>query len=232
MTDEKKTLGDRLREARQFAGLSQQVVADRLNISVQSVSQWETGRTRPAMDRMMLLSELYAVDYEWLVNGGAEKRVPKGREFDIEPYRRRVAKMIDWLELKSFGQWGRETPTSEIDDTTVLAQRDGIGDLFALSVADKSNSPDYIIGDLVIGDTGITAEPGDMVFFRGLDHPLPRLRQLRMLRRSKEGDLLADLVPCNPDFLTETISLDDSYDRIIGVLVEHRRFRGGQTNIK
>lgn len=58
------SLGEKLLELRKKAGLSQEEVADKLNVSRQTVSKWETGRTVPELIKGKLLSELYHVSYE------------------------------------------------------------------------------------------------------------------------------------------------------------------------
>lgn len=65
-----------LREQR---GLTQKEVADELGITRQAVSQWEAGRTFPAMEKQIALSQLYGVTLEALYQDGVE------REQEVEP---------------------------------------------------------------------------------------------------------------------------------------------------
>jgi len=43
------TLGGRIREAREACGLTQLAVAYQLGVTPQTVANWETGRTSPAL---------------------------------------------------------------------------------------------------------------------------------------------------------------------------------------
>lgn len=52
-------LNTNLREVRTKKGLSQNDVAERLGITRQAVSRWETGHTTPDPDNLALLSQLY-----------------------------------------------------------------------------------------------------------------------------------------------------------------------------
>ena len=45
--------GDELREARRNAGLTQSELADRIDVSQGTISQWETGRETPGTDRIV-----------------------------------------------------------------------------------------------------------------------------------------------------------------------------------
>lgn len=63
------SLGDKLLDLRKKAGLSQEDVADKLGVSRQTVSKWETNQTIPELIKVKLLSQLYNVSYDYLING-------------------------------------------------------------------------------------------------------------------------------------------------------------------
>ncbi|MBI4321869.1 MAG: helix-turn-helix transcriptional regulator [Chloroflexi bacterium] len=62
-----QTTGQRLKEARDQAGLTQEGVADRLGVTWQTVWYWEAGRSRPSTDRLVALARLYGVTMDWLL---------------------------------------------------------------------------------------------------------------------------------------------------------------------
>lgn len=70
-------LSENLKRARETSGLSQQEVADSLNISRQSVSKWETGRACPDINNLVVLSELYHITLDDLVKGTQESEEEK-----------------------------------------------------------------------------------------------------------------------------------------------------------
>ena len=77
-------LTERLVEARKARGLSQAEAAERLNVSRQAISRWETGVGTPSLDSLIQMSQLYEVSLNELVYG-AEKAQP--REETLEPER-------------------------------------------------------------------------------------------------------------------------------------------------
>ena len=61
-------LKENLAELRSRSGLSQQDVAEALDVSRQAVSRWETGAAVPGRDSLLALSRLFGVSVEELVS--------------------------------------------------------------------------------------------------------------------------------------------------------------------
>lgn len=62
-------LGDKLISLRKKSGLSQEEVAEKLGVSRQTISKWETNQTAPELIKAKLLSQLYNVSYDYLISG-------------------------------------------------------------------------------------------------------------------------------------------------------------------
>lgn len=68
------TLPERLVKLRKLAGLSQEEVADKLEVTRQTVSKWETGQSSPDLDKVLPLCSLYNVTPDELLHdGGTEE---------------------------------------------------------------------------------------------------------------------------------------------------------------
>ena len=63
------TLGENLRALRQNNAMTQQQAADRLGVTRQAVSGYESNRTRPDIDMLRAMAELYGTDLEGVVYG-------------------------------------------------------------------------------------------------------------------------------------------------------------------
>ena len=76
------TLAERILELRTRQKLSQGDLAERLEVSRQSVSKWETGQSVPELDKLIKLADLFGVSVDQLVREGdtpgAATDAPKG----------------------------------------------------------------------------------------------------------------------------------------------------------
>ena len=63
------TLGERLMNLRKEKHLSQEEVADRLNVTRQTVSKWELDQSTPDFDKIVPLCKLYEISSEELITG-------------------------------------------------------------------------------------------------------------------------------------------------------------------
>ena len=68
------SLGERLYELRKKKGLSQEEVAEKLNVTRQSVSKWETDESKPDFDKIVPICELYEISTNELLNGTKEEK--------------------------------------------------------------------------------------------------------------------------------------------------------------
>lgn len=73
-------VAERLAALRKRAGLSQGDVAERLNVSRQAVSRWETGFTVPSTDNLSRLGRLYGVTLDELLSYSAALPTEKPQE--------------------------------------------------------------------------------------------------------------------------------------------------------
>ena len=65
----RRSLGEALKAHRQQSGMTQEYVAEALNVSRQAVSKWETGAAEPATSNLLALAKLYGVDPGDLLKG-------------------------------------------------------------------------------------------------------------------------------------------------------------------
>ena len=62
-------IGEQLRDARQKHQLSQEQIAEMLEVSRQTISNWETSRSYPDIERVIRLAEIYHLSLDELLRG-------------------------------------------------------------------------------------------------------------------------------------------------------------------
>ena len=63
------TLADRIQQLRKQRGISQEELADRVGVSRQAVSKWESEQSVPDMDKIILISDYFEVTTDYLLKG-------------------------------------------------------------------------------------------------------------------------------------------------------------------
>ena len=60
-------LADKIIEERKKLGLSQEELAEKLSVSRQAVSKWESAQSIPDLQKIILMSELFSVSTDYLL---------------------------------------------------------------------------------------------------------------------------------------------------------------------
>ena len=66
-------LADKIIELRKKNGLSQEELAEKLNVSRQSISKWEGAQSIPDMNKILKLSDLFSVSTDYLLKDEIEE---------------------------------------------------------------------------------------------------------------------------------------------------------------
>lgn len=70
------TLAEKILSLRTERGMSQDDLAEKLEVSRQSVSKWETGQSTPDLDKIIRLADLFGVSVDELVRDGERPQSP------------------------------------------------------------------------------------------------------------------------------------------------------------
>ena len=70
------SLAEKMIELRKQNGLSQQDLADRLGVSRQAISRWETGAVQPLADSVKSLAQVFQVSTDYLLNDDLDTPTP------------------------------------------------------------------------------------------------------------------------------------------------------------
>ena len=84
-------LSDKIWVCRKKAGLSQEALAEKIGVSRQAISKWETGEAAPEITKLPLLARTFSVTADWLLDDEAgfdeetkEEEAPAGHPYAEE----------------------------------------------------------------------------------------------------------------------------------------------------
>lgn len=63
-------IGTKLNQLRKLSGMTQEQFAEKLNVSRQTISKWETGNTSPDLDSIVRICKIFHVSSDDLLMGG------------------------------------------------------------------------------------------------------------------------------------------------------------------
>lgn len=91
------TFGEKLQALRAREGLSQDALAELMNVSRQAVSRWERDETMPETEKVIRLSDHFHVTTDYLLKEGTENRSQEAQTTQTSP---------DWKNfLRGVGLW-------------------------------------------------------------------------------------------------------------------------------
>lgn len=90
-------LSGKILYCRKKAGLSQEALAEKLGVSRQAVSKWETGDAVPELSKLVLLAKAFDVTTDWLLSE-SEPEPEESPEPEIPPVPETPAQSGNWVE--------------------------------------------------------------------------------------------------------------------------------------
>ena len=92
-------LSDNIRCRRTELKLSQEAVAERLGVSRQAVSKWETGQSEPSAEKLMELATLFEISLAELIDPQGVKQVQNEAEKRVHHTKMRVGRSAGYILL-------------------------------------------------------------------------------------------------------------------------------------
>ncbi|WP_455191827.1 helix-turn-helix domain-containing protein [Gemmiger sp.] len=99
------TFSDKLIALRRKAGWSQEELAERLNVSRQSVSKWESAQSMPDIDKIVQLSSLFSVTTDYLLKDGRDDPQPAAAATPSPLPRIKALTAAYWLVVVAIFLW-------------------------------------------------------------------------------------------------------------------------------
>ena len=85
------TMNEKIQHQRKKQGWTQEELAEKVGVSCQALSKWESGAAKPDVDNLVRLSALFGVTTDYLLKDDAEEQAPASAE---KPRRREHAWML------------------------------------------------------------------------------------------------------------------------------------------
>ena len=85
-------LSEKLYKLRKNSGLSQEQLAEKLNVSRQAISKWESGTAVPESEKLVTISNYYGVSVDYLLKDQEEK--VSGTDSSVEEKPKMIAGII------------------------------------------------------------------------------------------------------------------------------------------
>ena len=92
------TIGQRISELRKNSGYSQEFVAEKLDVSRQAVSKWETDVSAPDTYNLIALSQLFGVTVEFIATGKKEDS-PASKTLDTSRKGVKITRIVGLILL-------------------------------------------------------------------------------------------------------------------------------------
>jgi len=73
-------IADRIQSLRKMRGISQEELADRIGVSRQAVSKWESEQSIPEIDKIIIMSDFFEVTTDYILKGIEIKEQVKEKE--------------------------------------------------------------------------------------------------------------------------------------------------------
>lgn len=95
-------LADKIINLRKKAGWSQEELAEKMDVSRQSISKWESARSIPDLNKILMLSNIFGVTTDYLVKDDLEETNEVVEDTDTGLKRLSLEEATDYLEKKVF----------------------------------------------------------------------------------------------------------------------------------
>lgn len=154
-------IADRIQYLRKTRGISQEELADKLGVSRQAVSKWESEQSIPDLERVIMMSDFFSVTTDYILKG-IENQNPK------EYKEKELASLILFIASTAFvvigllvciGEWN-EKQTMEVVFGSMIIQVLGIVAYF-IGRALSARKPSFYV--IWLNEIGVAFMPASML---------------------------------------------------------------------
>ena len=172
-------MADRIQYLRKAKGLSQEDLADRVGVSRQAVSKWESEQSTPDLEKIIILSDIFGVTTDYILKGiePTGKDADNSKEFAGKvPYIASTAFVFIGL-FCAFGGW-YEKQTMDMVWGSMIIQAVGIAGYFIGRLLSTEKAPFFVdwlnlVGVAFMPFSMVTGLISIFVFSNGWIAPYP-----------------------------------------------------------
>lgn len=145
-------IADRIQSLRKNKGISQEELAEKVGVSRQAVSKWESEQSVPDLDRVIIMSEYFGVTTDYILKGIEPQKQSDNKNFNTGQilYIASTAFLAIGL-FAAFGSWYTEQSAEGIWGSMII-QVVGVAAYFIAKLISQSKTP-FIINwlNIIIG---------------------------------------------------------------------------------
>lgn len=138
-------MADRIQYLRKAKGLSQEELADRVGVSRQAVSKWESGQSTPDLEKIIILSDIFGVTTDYILKGiePTGKDADNSKEFAGKVLYIASTAFVFIGLFCAFGGW-YEKQTMNVVAGSMIIQAVGIAGYFIGRLFSTEKAPFYV----------------------------------------------------------------------------------------
>lgn len=227
------SFGERVRLARKRKKMTLKQLADAVGVSPQAVSAWEKMDNVTSISRLNVVANALGVDWGWLLGDEADRDGATSSEVKPSPFAQQYGEYTPVINLKDAAFFSAfSIQSSRVPEARgyVLPTHELIGPTFAIELDDDSMEPLFSEGDVVIFNSTLDVTNTDYVIgmlLKQWDKPLFRKYSFN---DQEDKDPMITLTALNESYPAVRFGFTEGCDGpgfILGIMVEHRKFRPG-----
>ena len=150
-------MADRIQYLRKSKGISQEELADKVGVSRQAVSKWESEQSMPDLEKIIIMSDYFGVTTDYILKGiePVVDKEQKGKEIASKVLASKVlyiasTALIAIGLLCAIGEWSEKRTMTAIYGSMVI-QAVGVFEYFLAGILSKEKAPFYVNWINIVG---------------------------------------------------------------------------------
>lgn len=138
-------MADRIQYLRKTKGISQEALADKVGVSRQAVSKWESEQSVPDLEKVIIMSDLFGVTTDYILKGiePAADKGQKSKELTAKALYVASTAFVFIGLFAAFGSW-HEEQTMDVVWGSMIIQAVGVAAYFIGKFLTAESAPFYV----------------------------------------------------------------------------------------